>query len=102
MTPNDPSNDLFDRFWAAYPRKVKKPQARKAWDKLKVTPEKLEVILSALEHWKACDQWQKDKGRFIPYPATWLNGEMYNDTPEPQPLANANANLAPGEEVVLW
>ena len=28
---------------------------------------------------KQTEQWKKDNGKFIPYPATWLNQERWTD-----------------------
>ncbi len=69
----------FDGFWTAYPRKVAKAAARKAWERLRPGGELVSRILAALELHKETEQWQKDTGRFIPYPATWLNGRRWED-----------------------
>ena len=69
----------FDAFWTAYPRKVAKAAAQQAWQKIKPTPELCKTILAAVEQQKQTDQWRKDGGRFIPYPATWLNQERWTD-----------------------
>lgn len=70
----------FDRFWAEYPRKTDKKKARAAFGRVKVP---LETLLDALRIQKASDQWQRNGGRYIPHPTTWLNGERWNDaTPE--------------------
>ena len=82
------SDAMFAQFWASYPRKVGKSEARKAWSKLKVTSETFEQIKSGLEAWKLCSQWAKDNGDFIPYPATWLNGHRWEDAPDPKPRPN--------------
>jgi len=71
----------FDEFWAAYPRKVAKIEARRAWAKSKERPA-LEVILVALEAQKASDAWTKDGGQYIPHPATWLNQGRWDDATE--------------------
>ncbi|SEV81598.1 hypothetical protein [[Clostridium] fimetarium] len=65
----------FDTFWNAYPRKISKGTARKAFEKLKVTEELLKIMLRVLE--SQSKQW-KDK-QFIPYPATWLNSRRWED-----------------------
>lgn len=79
-TPHTP-NGGFDEFYAAYPRKVKPVDARKAWDKLKPDAELLARMLRAIAEQKKSPQWLKDGGQFIPYPATWLNaGEWDNQT----------------------
>lgn len=72
----------FEKFWKAYPKKVAKTQALKAWSKLKPNAELQQIILNALERQKQSAQWQKDNGQFIPYPATWLNGRRWEDMQE--------------------
>jgi hypothetical protein len=69
----------FERFWAAYPRKEAKKDAQKAWKKLKPEPELIETILQAVERQKQTAQWQKDGGRFVPLPTTYLRGERWTD-----------------------
>ena len=70
---------LFDEFWKAYPRKVAKPNAEKAWKKIKPDLDLAKQILRAIEVQKDSDSWKKDSGAFIPHPATWLNSERWND-----------------------
>lgn len=88
IPPKSPQGDLFERFWAAYPKKKSKGQARKAWDKLHVDSTMLATILQAVERAKQSEDWQKDGGQYIPYPATWLNAEGWEDEepgPDPPP-----------------
>ena len=66
----------FDAFWAAYPRKVGKGDARKAFGKVRV---ELGTLLSAIEAQKASQQWKREGGRYIPNPATWLNQCRWED-----------------------
>ena len=74
--------ESFERFWSAYPRKVKKPRARDAWSRIKPDAELEERIHRSLEDHKSSDQWTADGGRWIPHPASWLNAESYNDVLE--------------------
>ena len=69
----------FDVFWTAYPRKVAKTAAKKAWAKINPGPELVEQMLAALEVQGRSDQWTRYGGKFVPYPATWLNGERWLD-----------------------
>lgn len=69
----------FERFWQAYPKKVSKKSALKAWQKVVVSEETVPKILSALEAQVSTEQWRKDGGRFIPHPTTWINQERWND-----------------------
>lgn len=78
--PKEPYSDLFFvKFWETYPRKEKKLNAWKAWEKLKVDKDLSGTIIHALEAWKKCDQWQDVK--FIPHPATFLNARQWEDVP---------------------
>lgn len=70
------SEAAFDLFWEQYPRKVKKQQAREAFEKVSVS---LDVLLGALSRQKETSQWQEDGGRYVPYPAAWLQGRRWED-----------------------
>lgn len=71
-----PKPDPFDAFWAAYPRKVGKDDARKKFaqaTKAGATPDE---IMAGL---KRTTFDTREGGRFIPYPATWLNQGRWKD-----------------------
>jgi len=70
----------FERFWTAYPKKLSKGQAEKAWQKLSPDEQLLERIVSAVERAKTRADWRKDSGQFIPHPATWLNAKGWEDS----------------------
>lgn len=74
-----PVGELFDRFWEAYPRHVGKDPARKAFVKLQPDEALLEEMLTAMQRQKQSEQWQRDNGQYIPYPATWLNQHRWED-----------------------
>lgn len=71
----------FDRFWDAYPKRRAKADARKAWAKLRPAPDLVEAILEALAWQSLQPDWLKDDRQFVPYPATWLRGERWEDEP---------------------
>lgn len=75
----DLSSAWFDQFWTAYPKKRSKGGAEKAWKKLKPDAELLDRILKAIAVAKTRDDWRKNGGQFIPYPATWLNARGWED-----------------------
>ncbi len=77
--PNPTPQADFDAFWVAYPKKVDKAKARKAWDKLRPDEALLRRMLDAITTQKRSDQWTKDGGQFIPNPTTWLNGRRWED-----------------------
>lgn len=84
----------FARFWRAYPRKVKREHALKAWRVLKPSPELTDAILAAIEQHKHTDDWVKDGGKYIPHPTTWLNGRRWEDDLG----APANGNAASDDQ----
>ncbi len=69
----------FQAFWSAYPRRVAKADASKAWAKLKPSPALLGDMLGALERQRASEDWQRDGGKYIPHPSSWLNGRRWED-----------------------
>jgi hypothetical protein len=77
------SNDSFEEFWAAYPRKVGKAAAQKSWGKLSPDEKLCCEIMAALELHKQQQSWVKDDGQFVPHPATWLNGHRWMDEIQP-------------------
>ena len=71
----------FESFWGAYPKKVGKADALKAWKKNKAA-QHINKALKTIERMKATDQWQREGGRFIPNPATWINQGRWDDEVE--------------------
>lgn len=69
----------FDTFWKSYPRKVAKGDARKAWNQTEKIRPSLDLILEAIENQKNTQQWIENGGIYIPYPATWLRQERWDD-----------------------
>ena len=98
LTPTGES-ELFDEFWAAYPKHVAKKPARRAWDKLHADRDLLDALLTALEWQTRTEAWQRDGGRYVPNPATWLNGRRWEDEPQP---GEPDKPLRRREEVEVW
>lgn len=80
----------FAEFWMAYPKKRAKGDAEKSWRRIKPDAGLVAKILEAVEVAKASDDWRKDGGQFIPYPASWLNGKCWEDGPAPAAAYNAD------------
>lgn len=71
----------FAAFWSAYPKKVGKQDALRAFARLKVGEDQLAAMLAAIEQQRASPQWAKDGGQYIPNPATWLRQGRWEDEP---------------------
>lgn len=73
------AGDEFDEFWLVYPKKKSKADAEKAWRKLAPSPELCQQIQASIAAQLGSEDWRKDGGKFIPFPATWLNGRRWED-----------------------
>lgn len=71
--------DGFDAFWSAYPKRKSKGDAVRSWNRIKPNAELRERINASLQAMKASEDWMKDGGKFIPYPASWLNAMGWED-----------------------
>ena len=71
--------ERFAEFWAAYPKKVGKQNAIKAWNKIKPSAELHARIMGAVSQQKRSEDWIREHGRFIPHPTTWLNGGYWDN-----------------------
>lgn len=84
----------FGRFWDAYPRKCGKRAALRAWNRLGRERPPIAEILAAIDSQKRSSDWQKESGRFIPHPATWLNDGRWSDEATPGTGAEPDPNAA--------
>jgi hypothetical protein len=91
LLPDDDPD--FARFWAAYPLRISRMDARRAWGALAPSQSLIEQILAALA-------WQREiwsqTGFGVPYPATWLRAERWTDE---QP---SMASYAKPAKVMPW
>lgn len=69
----------FCAFWNAYPKKRDKGRVEKWFTHHKPTKELVELMIKQIERLKDTEQWKKDNGKYIPYPATWLNAKGWED-----------------------
>ncbi len=72
-------DDLFDTFWAAYPKKVAKDKARRAFCKLRPDAALVDRMIADVNRRKQLPQWGKEGGQYIPYPATYINDRRWED-----------------------
>jgi hypothetical protein len=79
-----PTDTGFDTFWLLYPKRIAKADALKAWNKAlkKKTADELIALTKAYSESKLPDM------TYIPYPASWLNKELYEsvEVQENKPL----------------
>lgn len=75
--PGSDRDPHFVAYWAAYPRKDDKGHARAAWVKATRTTDPA-VIVKGAERFRD-DPLRERVRKYIPLPATWLNGERWND-----------------------
>lgn len=73
--------DKFDVFWELYPKKKSKGYARKAFAKLNPDDDLFEKMIEAVGRGKNSREWSRYQ--FIPYPSSFINGEMWEDQFEP-------------------
>lgn len=69
------SSNEFDKFWELYPKRVAKADALKAWNKAikRKSPDEL------LKLTKVYSEGKLPEMTYIPYPASWLNKELYDN-----------------------
>jgi hypothetical protein len=99
--------EFFSQFWAIYPKKANKTQARQVWQEIDPTTELAEQIVKAVERQRGTEQWQRDGGRYIPNPATWLSDRRWEDEADglskaeiEVPLVRGADGLTPRERVL--
>lgn len=68
---------FHDTFWSTYPKREAKKDAFQAW--LKIDTELYDKIIAAIQAQKVSENWTKEKGKYIPLAATWLNGRRWED-----------------------
>lgn len=71
----------FDAFWAAYPKKVNKGQARVAWSKMTASAQGL-AVEKAADYGAIYEHATEAQLKFVPNPATWLNASGWEDDPK--------------------
>lgn len=69
----------FDVWYQQYPNKKSKGDARKAWAQTKSIRPSLQSMLDKLSQQCKSEDWRKDGGKYICYPATYLRSEKWDD-----------------------
>jgi hypothetical protein len=71
--------DHFETFWSAYPKKIGKQKCRVWFEKNRVDNNLLQKMTNTIEQQKQTEQWNREDGRYIPHPYTWLNQGRWDD-----------------------
>lgn len=71
--------EMFEIFFAGYPRQVSRGAAEKAFVKLAPDDELFAVMIAAVKVQLKSKDWMKEDGQYIPYPASWINGKKWKD-----------------------
>jgi uncharacterized protein YdaU (DUF1376 family) len=70
---------LFDQFYEAYPKKVGRQEAVKAWGKLKPNVAMTQMLIADIADRIERGAWSLDERQYIPGPAPYLNGRKWTD-----------------------
>lgn len=75
----------FLKFYDAYPKKEAKSEAEKSF--LKINPDEILLgkMLTAISWQSKTEKWQKENGKYIPMPSTWLNQRRWEDEAPSEP-----------------
>lgn len=79
-------DELFDKFWMYYPKKTAKVVAKAKFTTIMMACKDGDAMLGIMKDMMTSlmkssksEQWQKDGGKFIPMPTTWLNQRRWED-----------------------
>ena len=83
-----PVEKMFSTFWEAYGNKKGKKNAFKAFTKINPSEELFIKIMEGVEKYHQSRKWREG---YRKEPATWLNGECWNDEYENESVVSGNA-----------
>ena len=72
----------FEEFWEAYPKKKSKGEAFKAWNQLRPDAGLRERMIGAVARLARSSDWREANGKYIPFPASWIRDEGWEDVIE--------------------
>ncbi len=85
--PGSDEDPGFCAFWSAYPRHVAKGPARKAWRSAVRKGVAAGEIIAGAEHYRDDPRRRARAIEYTAHPATWLNGERWQDFREAENAA---------------
>jgi uncharacterized protein YdaU (DUF1376 family) len=89
-----PWRERLEVFWNSYPKKKGKGNVEAWFKKHNPSQEIIERMVKTIQALLHTDDWQKDRGQYIPYPATWLNAKGWEDEVGTSGLDNGHVTQA--------
>ena len=88
--------DRFPEFWAIYPRRRDKAKALEVWKRKGLDKKADEILHDVRERLQHDEQWQREGGRYIPLPTTYLRNERWEDEYGAPPVAGGQRDALGG------
>jgi len=88
--PSKNLSELFEEFYKNYPKKKGKHRAYRWFKSHKPDEALVAKMIEATNNQKQTFQWKQKNGRFIPHPATWLNGGSWENEIKPEEIAHTS------------
>ncbi len=79
LKKNSTVEEKFEEFYNAYPKKMQKKQAKDAFIKLNPDIDLHKKMILAIEKLKVTENWKKENGRYIPFPAKWIDMRKWEE-----------------------
>ncbi len=86
------TEELFERFYQAYPKKKSKGDAAKWFRIHKPDRALVDRMVESLNRQKLTLDWQKEGGKYIPYPASWLNSQGWENEVDPTEIVDLSGD----------
>lgn len=95
-------SELVEAIWKAAPKQSRERSSRTQVSdevaKIKNPPSESELV-TAMEFWKACHNWTKENGQFIPGLHLWVKRRQWENLPESSSEADSAPRCFPGEMI---
>lgn len=95
-----PIEEQFQQWYAKYPRKKDRGHAIKAF-KTAIKKTDLDTLMAGLDRYLAQIEQERTEPKHIAYPATWLNGERWDDETPPSDPERPKHPDAPDNRTVF-
>jgi hypothetical protein len=87
-----PKDDFEEYFWQHWPKPGGKKAARKLWKELAPNAElRFKILADVVKH-ALGEPWQKERGKYVPHPTTYLDNWLKNESGRRPIQTNKGAN----------